>query len=108
MKSNCVNHNQQNKVTFCRIIEDLLSYLMGVVFNRYQIDNYVTSLNVQVFNEIKVVTKEIKFLIIHKMGIDGLKQLETLLGHLIDDYFKDYYGKNTRSSVHNLPFIGIK
>ena len=103
MKSNCVNHNQQNKVTFCRIIEDLLSYLMGVVFNRYQIDNYVTSLNVQVFNEIKVVTKEIKFLIIHKMGIDGLKQLETLLGHLIDDYFKDYYGKRHILKYHNLP-----
>lgn len=104
MNTSYVNTNQQNKHTIGHIIENLLSYLMGVVFDRYQIHNYVTPLDLKSFNEIETVIKEIKFLIIHKMGIDGMKQLERIFGHTIDEYFKIITEKTfvEISSVTNL------
>lgn len=103
MNTSYVNTNQQNKHTIGHIIENLLSYLMGVVFDRYQIHNYVTPLDLKSFNEIETVIKEIKFLIIHKMGIDGMKQLERIFGHTIDEYFKNHYGKKHLLKYHQLP-----
>ncbi len=101
-------NKKQKEILPKDIIENLLSYAMGVVFNRYQIKEYSNCLDLKKFQDIYIITKEIKKVLQNKLSDTSIEELEKELGYSIDEYFKNYFGKRHITKYHHLPLYWYK
>lgn len=88
--------------------KELLSYLVGVVFGRYQIDGYLTKIDNSEYQALDLIIIEIKEIIKKYLSINALGEIEEILTYSIEDYFKKYFGKEHINKYHHLPIYWYK
>lgn len=96
--------NFENKDKFIKnIIENLISYLVGVSFSRYQIRGFKSTIKKEEFVKISEVVKNVESLIIMKMTDRGLEAIEKILTMNLEKYLEHYFGKIHLKKYHYLP-----
>ncbi len=103
-KSTTIKQIPTNK----EIIDDLISYLIGVVFNRYQISTYHNNLDKTKFIKIEDIHQELLVLIKKVFNNNFIIELENMLNVSLFIYIENYFGKKHINKYHNLPIYWYK
>lgn len=85
-------------------LDDLLSYLIGVVFKRYLYSDYISKIDNTKFISVKEIVQEIKKI----LDVKIILEIEEALGYSIESYYNNYFGKKHINKYHNLPIYWYK
>mgnify|MGYP003290045892 CR=1 FL=1 len=90
------------------VVEELISYMIGIIFNRYQIDGYNYMLTNKEFIETKVINEELKLLIENIFNEKTLVDIEKILKKDILEYLNNLFGKYHIKKYNNIPIYWYK
>lgn len=85
-------------------LEEILSYVVGVVFDRYQIKGYKSIIDNTKFVLIDELIKEINKILTSQV----IGEIEYLLGYPLKEYYSKYFGKRHIVKYHDLPIYWYK
>lgn len=85
-------------------IDEILSYAVGLAFNRYQKNGYRSSLDNTKFICINDLVLEINKILTQEV----VKEIEHILGYNLNEYYNKYFGKRHIAKYHNLPIYWYK
>ncbi len=88
-----------------QIVKDIISYAVGVVFNRYKENISIDNIDKSDFVNINDVIKEIKKVISYYVDIT---EVESVLKMTIDDYMIKHFGKDHIKKYLHLPLYWYK
>ncbi len=94
--------------TYKELVTDLLSYLVGVVFGRYPLDNYQIGINNEEFIDVALLTSKVEELIVTKMNYQALEEMEKLLQMNLKSYFTNHFGRLHIKHYHDVPIYWYK
>lgn len=90
------------------LIEDLISFFIGVIFKRYKIEEYTSIIDNQKFILINEIYNELYQLILKLFGNDAIRQINEVLNCDLFTYLKNNFGKIHLLKYHNLPLYWYK
>ena len=90
------------------IIEDLISYMMGIIFNRYKIDVYKSYLTKEEFIETRLIIEELNKIITIIFEKNVINEIEEILKKDLVEYINDSFGKYHIKKYNNIPIYWYK
>ena len=97
-----------SKKSASEIIEEVISFVVGVVFNRYNVDNYELVINNKEYVDIEIIEDEIRKILTIYFGDSATKEIETYLGKDLNSYLTNRFWKYHLNDYNNLPIYWYK
>lgn len=108
MNINKVSNHIYNKKTNKEIIEDLISYLVGLIFKRYEYSDYSNDLDISKFIKVEDVINELDIIFNKYFRYDSKEEIETILNLPIEKYIIDRFGKVHIKKFNDKPLYWYK
>ena len=90
------------------IIKSLISYIVGIIFKRYLIKEYQSTIDVNDFIDINILSKEVIKIILLYYNEDDIKYIEAILNESIESYLRNHFGKDHIKEYEQLPIYWYK
>ena len=96
------------KKSASEIVEEVISFVVGVVFNRYNVDNYELVINNKEYVDIEIIESEIRKILTIYFDDSATEEIEKYLGKDLNSYLTNGFWKYHLNDYNNLPIYWYK